>query len=129
MCFLCSLFHDFFVYRAGHLGADSSVPVSAALARRRREIRMGKRPILSDGTLFDRLMNQPSYAKYLLLLPFSVSLVATFFCRLVNQLPSAKYLLLLAFSVPSVCMSMYVCRTTHSFLNVATRGIIKVLLA
>ncbi|KAM0931492.1 hypothetical protein ACQ4PT_000481 [Festuca glaucescens] len=34
---------------SGHTADDSSVSSSAALARRRHEIRMGKRPILSDG--------------------------------------------------------------------------------
>jgi hypothetical protein len=67
VCFLCSFFGDTLVQCAGHVAADSSVSASTALARRRREIRMGKRPVLSDGMSFrfHRLMNHLPFVEYL----------------------------------------------------------------
>jgi hypothetical protein len=53
--FLCCFSADSFVQCAGHLAGGSSVSTSVALARRRREIRMGKRPILLDGMSFAQL--------------------------------------------------------------------------
>jgi hypothetical protein len=58
MWFLYSFFRNLLVQCAGHLAGGSggsSVSTSAALARRRCEIRMGKRPLLSGGTSFPYL--------------------------------------------------------------------------
>jgi hypothetical protein len=57
-------FADFSVQCAGHVAGGSSVSTSAALARRRCEIRMGKRPILSDGMFFTLLYSIYYYAVF-----------------------------------------------------------------